>query len=136
VSFFLAPVGYTSPITRAVRLVIDSPDFQWILPREQMDELEPLRFKRKLAGRITDEMWDEFSRGVLLTALVLPRLRGPIPRVCRDPKDDYLIAAAIWADADILISGDKDLLALRENLERPRIISPAEFVAEFAPTSS
>jgi putative PIN family toxin of toxin-antitoxin system len=132
VSFFLAPVGHTGPITRAVGLVIAaSREFRWIMPREQMDGLEPLRFKRKLAGRITDGMWDEFVRGVLQTALVLPRLEGPIPRVCRDPKDDYLIAAAVWADADILISGDKYLLALREHLDRPRIMSPADFVAEF-----
>jgi predicted nucleic acid-binding protein len=51
--------------------------------------------------------------------------------VVRDPKDRYLLEAAIQHDVDILVSGDKDLLAMARFLEVPRIMSPAEFVAEF-----
>lgn len=33
--------------------------------------------------------------------------------VCRDPDDDHVISTAIAANADAVISGDKDLLELR-----------------------
>ena len=39
---------------------------------------------------------------------------GDIPRRCRDPKDDYLLELARVADADILITGDKDLMEMRQ----------------------
>ncbi len=35
-----------------------------------------------------------------------------IPRVCRDPDDDQVLAIAITGSADALVTGDADLLAL------------------------
>ena len=35
-----------------------------------------------------------------------------IEPVCRDPDDDHVIAAALAATADCIISGDRDLLDL------------------------
>ena len=35
-----------------------------------------------------------------------------VPRVCRDPDDDRIVAIAVNGSADALISGDADLLAL------------------------
>jgi len=37
-----------------------------------------------------------------------------IPKRCRDPKDDYLLELAYQSDADILVTGDKDLTDIRE----------------------
>lgn len=39
---------------------------------------------------------------------------GDIPARCRDPKDDYLLELARVADADILVTGDKDLTDLHQ----------------------
>ncbi len=36
----------------------------------------------------------------------------PHPTVCRDPRDDYLIALAVVSEADAIITGDRDLLEL------------------------
>ncbi len=46
---------------------------------------------------------------------------------CRDADDDKFIHAALAADADWLVTGDKDLLVLSERLSASgiRIISPA-----------
>lgn len=36
------------------------------------------------------------------------------PRICRDPKDNFLLALADKGKADYLVSGDKDLLFIEE----------------------
>lgn len=35
-----------------------------------------------------------------------------LPRVVRDPDDDHVLACALAAQADLVVSGDKDLLVL------------------------
>jgi uncharacterized protein len=47
-----------------------------------------------------------------------------IPHVCRDP-DDEILAIAIAGKADALVTGDRDLLALRK-YEGIRIVTVAE----------
>jgi predicted nucleic acid-binding protein len=47
--------------------------------------------------------------------------------VAADPDDDHVIAAAVAAGADLLISGDRHLLALGTHANI-QIISPAEAI--------
>ena len=64
----------------------------------------------------------------------LIRLRGDLVvparevTVCRDPKDDKFLEAALEAGADCIISGDADLLDLTP-FENIPILRPAEFLA-------
>ncbi|MBK9599046.1 MAG: putative toxin-antitoxin system toxin component, PIN family [Flavobacteriales bacterium] len=56
----------------------------------------------------------------------------PEPKVlpiCRDAKDDFLLALAKAAKADLLITGDEDLLVLKK-YGGARIITPATFLKE------
>ncbi len=46
----------------------------------------------------------------------------------RDPKDDKFLHAALEADADYIVSGDNDLLDLKE-YEGIKILSPNDFLA-------
>jgi putative PIN family toxin of toxin-antitoxin system len=46
---------------------------------------------------------------------------------CRDPKDDKFLELAVNGRADLIISGDADLLALNPFREIP-IVTPAAFV--------
>ena len=55
---------------------------------------------------------------------------GDIPHRCRDPKDDYLLELARVADADILVSGDKDLTDMHQ-FGRCQIMTIAEFRKKF-----
>ncbi len=45
--------------------------------------------------------------------------------VCRDPDDDHVLALALAAQVDLIISGDEDLLVLQSFEEMP-ILSPAQ----------
>lgn len=48
-------------------------------------------------------------------------------RVCRDPDDDNILAAAVSGKCDCIITGDKDLLVLKE-YEGIDIFSPRDFL--------
>lgn len=50
----------------------------------------------------------------------------PLPQpVCRDPDDDHVLALALTAQVDLIVSGDKDLLELNTFQNIP-ILVPAE----------
>ncbi|OGS94673.1 MAG: putative toxin-antitoxin system toxin component, PIN family [Gallionellales bacterium RIFCSPLOWO2_12_FULL_57_18] len=52
----------------------------------------------------------------------------PLPHpVCRDADDDAVLAAAIAGQADLIVSGDDDLLSLKIHQDIP-IVTPAEAV--------
>jgi len=51
-----------------------------------------------------------------------------VPHVCRDPDDDQVLAIAVSGDADALVTGDADLLALKLYNGVP-IVSVADFEA-------
>lgn len=53
-----------------------------------------------------------------------------IEGVCRDKDDDLILSCGISANADFIISGDKDLLEIKE-YRGIRIISPRNFEAMF-----
>ena len=48
----------------------------------------------------------------------------------RDKDDENVLYSAILADVDILVTGDRDLLAV-EDLERPEIISHLDFLRKY-----
>jgi putative PIN family toxin of toxin-antitoxin system len=59
-------------------------------------------------------------------ATVIKPSRLPKP-VCRDADDDEVLAVALAAKAEIILTGDKDLLVLKE-FQGIKILSPRQFV--------
>ena len=53
-----------------------------------------------------------------------------VVEICRDPKDNFLLALAKDGNADYLITGDHDLLVLNE-FEKTKIIELSEFKTTF-----
>jgi len=50
--------------------------------------------------------------------------------ICRDPKDNFLLALAIDSKADFLVTGDQDLLSLK-NIENTGIITLNQLYNKF-----
>ena len=50
-------------------------------------------------------------------------------RLCRDPGDDFLLEAAAAGNADYLVSGDEDLLALKK-YRQIKIVKPEVFLSK------
>lgn len=58
---------------------------------------------------------------------------NPPPKVCRDPDDDLVLAAAAGADCAYLVTGDNDLLVLKSHAGLA-IVTPREFAERTSPT--
>lgn len=50
-----------------------------------------------------------------------------ITEVCRDPKDNFLLSLSLDGDADILLTGDKDLIDLKE-FGKTKILTISNFL--------
>lgn len=99
---------------------------QLFTSRALLDELAATLAKKKLAkpvaatGLTAEQMLGSFRR--LATLVTARQLAQP---VSRDVDDDQVIACAIAARADLIVSGDDDLLTLK-TFQGIRIVSPAE----------
>ena len=100
-----------------------------LLPEEVLDELRGLRERKAyLRNRITQRDVDDLIRVLQSVAVILPRQTNPIPAVLRDPKDDFLLTAAVLGEADYLVTWDRDILDIRKAIMRPSILTVAEFL--------
>lgn len=54
-------------------------------------------------------------------------LTAPFPAICRDPKDDFILECASLGNADLIVTGDKDLLALA-TFRSTRILTPRQYL--------
>jgi predicted nucleic acid-binding protein len=70
-----------------------------------------------------------FRRSLKLAEVIEP---PPLPQpVCRDPDDDEVLALALAARADVIVSGDADLLVLQQ-FEGIPILDPAQALQRMA----
>jgi len=100
--------------------------FELVLSESLLDEIGRVLSYPKIRGRLR---WgqDEIARFLLLLRFKadIVDTMGEKASVPRDPGDDPVLATLLAADADCLVSGDSDLLALRDRFP---IQTPAEFV--------
>lgn len=126
VSAFLTPHGSVVRLLRApARNRYDLYLSDFILTETAETLLAKSKLRRYAA--YADEDVRDYIRWLLTQAEMVPD--GPAPRVVlNDPKDDPIIAAAVAAKADYLVTGDRaHLLPIGEH-EGIRIISPRAFL--------
>ena len=65
------------------------------------------------------------ARDVLPDYILAIELIEPVevPRVVRDPDDDHVLACALTASADLIVTGDQDLLVLNLYQDIPIVIA-------------
>jgi putative PIN family toxin of toxin-antitoxin system len=80
--------------------------------------------KPKLVRLLHDLAFVEYLTALMHTAQLVP-VAGDL-RACRDPDDDKFLELAVLGRADVIVSGDADLLALDPFHGIP-IIDPATF---------
>ncbi len=88
------------------------------------------RLSPKLGEEKAELLLTLWKRLASLCTVLKPAEKG---HICRDPKDDAYLHLCIAAEADFLITGDKDLLAVEPERvaalpERLRIVTPRQFL--------
>lgn len=73
--------------------------------------------------------------GLLQRYHVEPTPETGSPVEVRDPDDELVLASAIAAKAEILITGDKDLFDVADQVEALRIMTPRAFWESVRPSS-
>ena len=121
----IKPKGTVGPLLRRLEagdyVLLYSPG----LIVEILDVLRRDRFRTKY-GVQEDDLETLLTLIVLRGEEVLPSVRI---EVCRDPKDDQILEVAVEGKADIIVTGDDDLLVLHPFRDIP-IVGPAEFLAQ------
>ncbi len=103
-------------------------EFTLLLPEDLLEELaHKVQGKKYLTGRITEADLEELVTLLREVAELIPKIRTPIPAVTRDPKDDYLLAYALVGQSDYLVTGDEDLLTLKQ-VEQTKIVTARHFI--------
>lgn len=90
-------------------------------------EWEEKVMKKALTLKSVDYYLTYRKKLLKIASFVFPKERIEI---CRDPNDNKFLEAAIAADANFLISGDKDLLSLKK-IKNSRILTPKQFLKLF-----
>lgn len=85
-------------------------NMELVVSHELLEEIANVASRPKFIKYFPPEhfamLWDFMTQETILYQI------DKIPARCRDPKDDYLLELALVSEADYLITGDKDLLAV------------------------
>jgi len=120
----IKPTGSVGPVLQHLR----RREYTLLISRETLDELAAVLHRPRLRTKY------ELSDCDLRATIRLVVLRGELIRpdrriaVCRDPRDDKFLELAVGSNAQVIVSGDEDLLALSP-FEHIPIVSPARFLA-------
>ena len=110
--------------------MLRSGQVQLVLSPILLDEVKAVVERPNLRKYFAPSAVDRFIALVSRTGLLAADVPPPGP-VSRDPKDDYLLMLAATSGATLLITGDKDLLAIG-SFKKVRIIKPSELMQELA----
>jgi uncharacterized protein len=122
ISALLTPAGTAGEVMR--RLAANGSTL--VLSRVTFLELASRLARPKFDQYRTREQMDRYLEWLAeLAEWVKPSIRISD---CRDPDDNRFLEVLVAGDADLLITGDPDLLALHPYEGRP-VLKPAEFLA-------
>jgi putative PIN family toxin of toxin-antitoxin system len=88
-------------------------------------EDEVVRIMNEKFGVNTGEIRQRL--GKLLEKSVRIEVTGRISGICRDPKDDFILECAESGGADLIVTGDKDLLSLTTH-RKIQIVTPRQYL--------
>lgn len=96
-----------------------------LICEQNVDEMKRI-FNKKFPAK--QAVLDKFLSMALLTLelIPVPELKAQEESQIRDVSDRPILRAAIWARADILLTGDRDFL--EAGLNKPQIMTPAVFL--------
>ena len=119
-------IAHRPPISELIDVHLAQNDWTLVTAPVLLKELDRVLQYPRLHRYYTAETRVRFA--ALVAALSeLVELPDVVPRICRDPDDDWVIACAVVGKANAIVSGDRDLLDLERAGEIP-ILSASQFL--------
>ncbi|HEY7316168.1 MAG TPA: putative toxin-antitoxin system toxin component, PIN family [Candidatus Binatia bacterium] len=119
VSAYTARLGFCAEL---LELILTDPQCSLLKGEVNLSELRsvlrrrPFRLRPALVEEIERELRDQ---------TIVPRPLHPANLPVRDPADRWVLASAVAGRADLLVTGDKDLLDIADESSLP-IVTPRE----------
>lgn len=110
------PARAVGKAVREVRLLVSE---------ATLEELADVLARPKFDPYVTVSERQEFLRLLGRIAEFVPIVRRV--RQCRDPRDDKFLELAVSGEADIIVTGDRDLLSL-DPFGETRVVTPADYL--------
>jgi len=108
----------------SLKSLISNKSIQIIVSDELIGEIENVTNRPKLRKYFPQEKVNDFIK--LLIIISTHYTIKVIEPICRDSKDDFLLALAKEAKADFLVTGDNDLLSI-EKYGKTQIVEANQF---------
>lgn len=131
---------------RSKRIILDTNLWISFLISKRFSQLDKLIENKKIILIFSNELIEEFAEVVSRTKFKKHFSKKDIEKIlqsfeqfgelvdvksnikiCRDEKDNFLLNLSVDSKADYLITGDKDLLVLK-NIEETKILTFTEFI--------
>jgi putative PIN family toxin of toxin-antitoxin system len=121
----IKPLGTVGPVVVRLR----ASEYKLIYSKKLLDELIAKLALPRIRQKydVNDETVEDILALIALRGEMVEPTRKV--KVCRDPKDDMVIEAALAGEAQYIVTGDEDLLALKE-FESIEILIPKSFLEE------
>lgn len=97
---------------KELQKLIDNPDIEIIITEDIISEIKETFERKHLDKYFKDDKFSNFWD--YLEKLSLEIAIDNIPQICRDEDDNYLLALAEKTNCNFIITGDKDLLVLKQ----------------------
>lgn len=91
-----------------------------------VEELSGVILREKFNRYSSLESRKKFLHSLILSSEIIATTSQHT--LCRDPKDNHWLDLAAQAELDILVTGDRDLLALHP-FQKTQILTPSQFLA-------
>lgn len=108
-----------------VRQILTDVRFDVYACDELLEEIHDVCSREKIRTRVTDEEMDDFFR-IIYAFSHMAKIEQKAQSEIRDPKDLYLLSLAESIEADSIITGDADLLDLKQH-KQTQMIKLADF---------
>ena len=95
---------------------------------ELLEEIHNVSSRPKIRTRIGDDELDDFFR-IIYAFCRMANIEQKAQSEIRDPKDLYLLSLAESIEADYIVSGDADLIELKQH-KTTKMMSLADFKAK------
>lgn len=120
----IKPADSVGPVLQRLR----RREYTLLISRATLDELADVLYRPRL--RTKYQLSNRVLRATIRLIVLRSELIRPDRRIvaCRDPRDNMFLEVAVSGRAQVIVSGDEDLLTLNP-FERIPIVTPARFLA-------